>query len=339
MAKFEPPKWAGKPTAGFHLDVMKNGTLVEKLIIDEKSYYLFGRNSENCDFPLNHESCSRVHSAIVFHKQLKRFFIMDLGSTHGTFLGSVRLEANKPQQLPVDSTILFGASTRCYVIREKPPTRVIPVGGDNSEDNAVKSLLSLPENDNELDDLTEYNTAHNKRISSLVIENDKSNDILMSGKRKHKARLKVQFGQEEIINPEDVDSSVGRFRNMVQSTVVPLKKQRTERNTFEGIAGADHYINLPINKHDQDDSNMMTGVGTGSYSIFSGLTSSIRLNPAPDVGPVIPDEVALPSVPIPAGNLPMNEVSASETLSTKKHKVYAKEAWPGKMGSGPLLVS
>ena len=70
-------------------------------------------------------------------------------AAHGTFLGSVKLEPNKPQQLPVDSTILFGASTRCYVIREKPPTRVISV--DSNEDNAGKSLLSLPENDNELD--------------------------------------------------------------------------------------------------------------------------------------------------------------------------------------------
>ena len=27
--------------------------------------------------------------------------------------------------------------------------------------------------------------------------------------------------EEEIINPEDVDPSVGRFRNLVQSTVIP----------------------------------------------------------------------------------------------------------------------
>lgn len=33
---------------------------------------------------------------------------------------------------------------------------------------------------------------------------------------------------DEIINPEDVDPSVGRFRNMVQTAVVPVKKKRVE---------------------------------------------------------------------------------------------------------------
>ena len=95
---------------------------------------------------------------------------------------------------------------------------------------------------------------------------------------------------------------------------------------------------MPVNK-DQHDTNTIDAMGTGSYSVFSGLTSSIRLNPAPDVGPIIPNEIELPSVSIPTAGLSLDEISVSETLSTKKHKVYAKEAWPGKMGSGPLLVS
>jgi hypothetical protein len=40
-------------------------------------------------------------------------------------------------------------------------------------------------------------------------------------KRKKKG---ISFNDdEEIINPEDVDPSVGRFRNLIQTTVVPSK--------------------------------------------------------------------------------------------------------------------
>ena len=101
------------------------------------------RNSQMNDFCIDHQSCSRVHAAFVYHKHLTRAFLVDLGSSernneyfyvpgkrtvasvlfqiaHGTFIGNVRLEANKPTQLPVDSSFHFGASTRNYVIRERP---------------------------------------------------------------------------------------------------------------------------------------------------------------------------------------------------------------------------
>lgn len=53
----------------------------QKLIIDEKKFYLFGRNPDWCDFTIDHQSCSRVHAALVYHKHLKRVFLIDLNSS------------------------------------------------------------------------------------------------------------------------------------------------------------------------------------------------------------------------------------------------------------------
>lgn len=53
----------------------------QKLIIDEKKFYLFGRNPDLCDFTIDHQSCSRVHAALVYHKHLKRLFLIDLNSS------------------------------------------------------------------------------------------------------------------------------------------------------------------------------------------------------------------------------------------------------------------
>lgn len=50
-------------------------------MIDNKKCYFFGRNKQLCDFCIDHQSCSRVHAALVWHKHLSRPFIIDLGSS------------------------------------------------------------------------------------------------------------------------------------------------------------------------------------------------------------------------------------------------------------------
>ena len=76
---------AGKPPTGLHLDVTKESKLIQKLMIDEKRCYLFGRNSQLNDFCIDHGSCSRVHAALLHHKHLGRAFLVDLGSSNFVF--------------------------------------------------------------------------------------------------------------------------------------------------------------------------------------------------------------------------------------------------------------
>lgn len=86
---YEIPSWAGKAPTGHHLDVTKDDKLIQKLMIDEKKCYLFGRNKQMNDFCIDHASCSRVHAALVYHKHLNISYLVDLGSskfsTHSSF--------------------------------------------------------------------------------------------------------------------------------------------------------------------------------------------------------------------------------------------------------------
>lgn len=78
--------------------------------------------------------------------------IIFIVSAHGTFIGSIRLDARKPQQVPLDSDLHFGASTRRYVIRERPQT--IGSGaalGEGDKEDMEGGLLGLPETETELD--------------------------------------------------------------------------------------------------------------------------------------------------------------------------------------------
>lgn len=70
--------------------------------------------------------------------------------------------------------------------------------------------------------MTEFNTAHNRRISMLGIADDDGTATNSGGKRKKRS---ITFNdEEEVINPEDIDPNVGRFRNLVHtSLVIPTK--------------------------------------------------------------------------------------------------------------------
>lgn len=99
------------------------------------------------DFRIDHSSCSRVHAALVYHKYLNLNYLVDLGSTHGTFIGSIRLEAHKPTVVQIGSIFHFGASTRFYTLRERPKTSQNIV-----EDIPLSDQISgLPENQDDVD--------------------------------------------------------------------------------------------------------------------------------------------------------------------------------------------
>ena len=100
-------------------------------------------------------------------------------------------------------------------------TLTLPTGTE-----ADGGLLGLPETENELDNLTEFNTAQNRRISMMGIPKE---ETFIKKRRK----IHITFNDEEdVINPWDVGPSIGRFTNLVQSTVIPkANKQQTQVNS------------------------------------------------------------------------------------------------------------
>ncbi|CAH8644269.1 unnamed protein product [Schistosoma mattheei] len=325
---FKIPNWSGKPPPGLHLDVLKDGKLIQKLIIDEKSCYFFGRNKQLCDFAVDHQSCSRVHAVLVWHKFLSRAFLIDLGSVHGTFIGKIRLEPHKPQQVPIDSEIHFGASTRVYIIRERP-NPLYNISGNPSDPNsqaldgngtmgpenrnldgsdaATNSLgllySQLPQSEVELDNLTEFNTAHNRRISSMV--DVASNPTIPTNKARKRPLQNVHFSDaDEVINPEDVDPSIGRFRNLIQETFIPNKRAKgSHEGASLGVAAPD----LPetfrtTGKNNVDGNNSVHNSGRSLMhmkNIFGphySLASKLGL-PVPNLAPDVESEPQEPTLP------------------------------------------
>lgn len=63
------------------------------------------------------------------------------------------MEPYKPTQLPIDSGFHFGASTRNYIIRERPQAGIRPIIDEieKAGEETEGGLLGLPESETELD--------------------------------------------------------------------------------------------------------------------------------------------------------------------------------------------
>ena len=175
--------------------------------------------------------------------------------------------------------------------------------------------------------LTEYNTAQNRRISTLGIPEE---EIKVSRKPKENVRFAED---EEVINPEDIDPSVGRFRNLVQTSVIPHKKIR-----IESSHSMIHYDKTAIvhnSRSDRISSSDLSSHKSHSNPLFSSSLSAklgIHLpNPAPDVDLNKPIEEVIEQPLI--GPIEQLESNANEP----KKKKYAKEAWPGKKQTSLLM--
>jgi nuclear inhibitor of protein phosphatase 1 len=191
----------------------------------------------------------------------------------------------------------------------------------------------------ELDNLTEFNTAHNRRITMIGIANEMS---------KKKRRIRITFDEdEEVINPEDVDPAVGRFRNMIETTIIPKKRPHSEGPGLLGTRDDSVVMKSPVKRLNSGGSltSPVKGPGIGSSGLYEGmevLGMSMALpNPAPDIDMAPPEAMFAAPLP-PAATAFQQELAAAqldiEDPDEPKRKKYAKEAWPGKKPTPSLLV-
>lgn len=121
----------------YSLEVIKGGVSLETVPLTNPVMKL-GRQPDTNDIILDHESCSRNHAKLLLEKKSGDaevcLYIIDLGSTHGTFLNKTRLEPRIDTRLENGFQIKFGESSRIFVVVKDEP----------EDDQEYKTTQSLP---------------------------------------------------------------------------------------------------------------------------------------------------------------------------------------------------
>jgi len=96
------------------LEVYKGDSKIEVIKLKDKNHYSFGKLTGS-DVLMTHQSISRRHGLIIVDSKFG-VCLMDLGSKCGTFLDNKKIDICFPYRLNNGNVIVFGASTRRYVV-------------------------------------------------------------------------------------------------------------------------------------------------------------------------------------------------------------------------------
>merc|ERR1719424_289703 len=114
---FQLPKWCCVPKDWEKhvrtlcwVDAADGRVALREHSIGSKSVYTIGRDA-TADLLLQGELASRLHAAVLLDGEGRKFLV-DLKSTHGTFLGSLRLTPNVPVRWPSGERASFGSGEK-----------------------------------------------------------------------------------------------------------------------------------------------------------------------------------------------------------------------------------
>ncbi|KAL2039481.1 hypothetical protein N7G274_007753 [Stereocaulon virgatum] len=128
----EPPEARlPPPSHPWRLYIFKGPDVLETLPLHERSCWLFGRERAVVDFATEHPSCSKQHAVIQFRyvekknewgekKGAVKPYVIDLESANGTKVNGEKLPDRQFLELRSGDVVVFGDSTREYVLMLPP---------------------------------------------------------------------------------------------------------------------------------------------------------------------------------------------------------------------------
>lgn len=159
-SSIKKPTWCIQPQNDFILEEIRYNNRIFDL--SKKEFYIVGRN-EKSDIVIGNLLVSRQHAVIIHHENGTPYLI-DLGSSHGTFIGQDRLLPFVPIAISKGQFIRFGTDIQ-FLIRNFPKIDIINEKVIISND-IDSSTLSFDEKSVKL------NTLLNQRLTLKYFERD-----------------------------------------------------------------------------------------------------------------------------------------------------------------------
>jgi len=141
------PPWAAvphpRPGTCWYVEVVRGEREQQKVVSRhaiERAVTIIGRHPAMAHILASHDSVSRQHTAILWHKANKEWMVADLASAKGSFLDGERAEPFRCYPISEKSRIIIGESARQYYVK------LMPEGQEQAESEppAKKPRLDTP---------------------------------------------------------------------------------------------------------------------------------------------------------------------------------------------------
>ena len=252
---------------------LKSEELIYKL---NQESNIIGRDTDST-IVLNHPSISKKHARIDFDIQTNNGFLIDLNSTHGTFINNMKLNPNESIKLNSGDVISFGQSDEKYIYQQKnellisnnndfgfqiKDNKISLVNDNDYESASINHLNGMnfklnsfnPNNLNDLDNKKEeeinyknnnlFNSGNNNEINNVYEDDDIKEEI--------NSQDNFKFGQNqmtEIIeetNPEIQSNTLqlSSNNNNFQPKINNNNKSRVNNNLSNINSNNQNYNNI-----------------------------------------------------------------------------------------------
>ena len=252
---------------------LKSEELIYKL---NQESNIIGRDTDST-IVLNHPSISKKHARIDFDIQTNNGFLIDLNSTHGTFINNMKLNPNESIRLNSGDVISFGQSDEKYIYQQKnellisnnndfgfqiKDNKISLVNDNDYESASINHLNGMnfklnsfnPNNSNDLDNKKEeeinyknnnlFNSGNNNEINNVYEDDDIKEEI--------NSQDNFKFGQNqmtEIIeetNPEIQSNTLqlSSNNNNFQPKINNNNKSRVNNNLSNINSNNQNYNNI-----------------------------------------------------------------------------------------------
>ncbi|CAF3177142.1 unnamed protein product [Rotaria socialis] len=168
----EPPE-ARTPERHWRLSVSKDGEDLPTYRIYRQSKYIFGRDKDQSDIHLHHPSCSNVHAVIQYrlrndpHGRHIYPYLIDLGSSHGTYLNRRRIDPDRYYKLEENDVLQFGESSKEFLLLDSDSSHKHNNDSKRSHKHHENKSKSSDEDENDIeipDEETEEEIIRRQRL-------------------------------------------------------------------------------------------------------------------------------------------------------------------------------
>ena len=243
---------------------LKSEELIYKL---NQESNIIGRDTDST-IVLNHPSISKKHARIDFDIQTNNGFLIDLNSTHGTFINNMKLNPNESIKLNSGDVISFGQSDEKYIYQQK---NELLISNNNDFGFQIKDNKISLVNDNDYESASinhlngmnfKLNSFNPNNLNDLDNKKDeeinyKNNNLFNSGKNNEINNVYEDDDIKEEINSQDNF----KFGQNQMTEIIEETNPEIQSNTLQ-LSSNNNNFQPKINNNKSRTSNNISNINS-----------------------------------------------------------------------------